>query len=383
MNTKKKGVSIIVFLSILVMFVLFGEQQAKWINEREYKNESGITHIIAAKSEGNNLKIKLEFIRHLGEIEGEDENYLFYRPCDIAGDSEGNLYVLDGGNHRVQKFDNKGKHLTTFGRSGQGPGELQLPLSIDLDEDGNIYIADWRNCRLEVFSSQGEYLRSIKLKTPVHRIRLLSSGEIAIMNPSVGRNNSSYEESEDGSKPFLPLIKIINESGKVTRKFGEGIIFKTFPLVNGGNRLIFTKDDDDNIYLTLLFQNRIEKFTSEGKLVFKTSRPVPDEMDHRGTNKPNVYILISQGIDVDSLGRIWIVTVTRRAKKEELPPAGLGLTETDRYRLDVFDNKGTFLESFPLPHFCDDMRIIDDKIYILDQYRTMRFYIYKMSENAN
>ncbi len=365
------------------MFVLFGEQRAERIDEREYKNESGTTRIIAANSKGNNPKIKLEFIGHLGEIEGEDENYLFYKPEDIAGDSEGNLYVLDAGNHRVQKFDNKGKHLTTFGRSGQGPGEFQRPLSIDIGKDGNIYIADWYNCRLEVFSSQGEYLRSIKLLTPVHRIRLLKSGEIAIMNPRVGRENSSYEESTDGSKPFLPLIKIIDESGKIRRKFGEGIIFKTFPLVNGGNRLIFTTDDDDNIYLTLLFQNRIEKFTSEGKLVFQTSRPVPDEMDHRGTNKPNVYILISLGIDVDSQGRIWIITVARRPNKEERSPAGKGLTETDRYRLDVLDSKGTFLKSFPLTHFCNDMRIIDDKIYILDLSRTMRFYVYKISENSN
>jgi hypothetical protein len=383
MDTEKKGVSIIVFLSVLVIFVLFGELRAEWIDEREYKSESWKTHITAANSEGNNPKIKLELIGHLGEIEGEDENYLFYKPCDIAGDTEGNLYVLDAGNHRVQKFDNKGKYLLTFGRFGQGPGEFQWPLSIELDKEDNIYVADWRNCRLEVFSSQGEYLRSTKLKTPVHRIRLLSSGKIAIMNPLVGRKNSSYEEFEDGSKPFLPLIKIIDESGKVTNKFGEGILFKTFPSVNGGNRLIFTKDDDDNIYLTLLFQNRIEKFTSEGKLVFQTSRPVPDEMHHRTANKPNLYVLISQGIDVDSQGRIWIITVTRRTNKKEIPPAGLELTETDRYRLDVLDSKGTFLKSFPLTHFCNDMRIIDDKIYILDQDRTMQFYIYKMSMNAN
>ncbi len=146
---------------------------------------------------------------------------------------------------------------------------------------------------------------------------------------------------------------------------------------------MFTKDDDDNIYLTLLFQNRIEKFNPAGKLILKTSRPVPDEMHHRTANMPNVYVLISQGIDVDSQGRIWIITVTRRAKKEELPPAGLGITETDRYRLDVFDSKGTFLKSFPLTHFCNDLRIIDDKIYILDQYRTMRFYIYKMLEKKS
>jgi hypothetical protein len=52
------------------------------------------------------------------------------------------------------------------------------------------------------------------------------TGEIAIMNPIVGRDNTRYEESKDGRKPFLPLIKIIGESGKVTRKFEEGILFK-------------------------------------------------------------------------------------------------------------------------------------------------------------
>jgi len=369
MKTRIKIISIALFLSVFSTVVSVDGQRAEWEGMIETENE-----VV-------DYNIKLEFIEHLGEIDGEDENYLFYRPCDIAGDSDGNLYVLDGGNHRVQKFDNKGKHLTTFGRSGQGPGEFQWPFSIDIDKDGNIFIADWMNVRLEVFSPHGEYLRSVKLMTPVDRIRLLSSGEIAIMNPRVGRDNSSYEEAEGGGKPFLPLIKIMDENGRMIRKFGEGILFKTFPAINGGNRLVFTKDDDDNIYLTLLFQNRIEKFTSEGKLVLQTSRPVPDKMHSRRTKKPNQYTLISQGIDVDSQDRIWIITRTKRPEKEERARRNTGLTETDMYRLDVLNNKGTFLKSFPLTHFCDDMRIIDDKIYILDQYKTMRFYIYKISEN--
>jgi len=369
-KSRVKIISIVIFLSALTVLVS-GDGKTEW--ERMIETEKEVAD--------NN--IKLEFVGHLGEMDSEDENYMFYRPCDIAGDSEGNLYVLDGGNHRVQKFDNKGKHLKTFGHSGQGPGEFQLPLSIDIDEDGNVYIADGHNCRLEVFSSQGKYLRSIKLMTPVPRIRLLSSGEIAIMNPRVGRDNSRYEESTDGRKPFLSLIKIIDESFKVIRKFGEGIIFKIFPLINGGNRLLFTNDDDDNIYLTFLFQNRIEKFTSEGKLVFKTNRPVPDEMHHRTAKMSNVYTGISRGIGVDSQDRIWIITCTRRPIKEEIPPEGLSLIETDRYRLDVIRSNGAFLKSFPLSHFCDDMRIIDDKIYILDQNRSMRFYIYRMSEKDN
>lgn len=367
-KSKGKMISIAIFLSVFTAYASGKGRRTEW--ERMTGTENKIAE--------NN--IMLELVGHLGEIEGGDENYWFYHPSDITGDSEGYLYVLDGGNFRVQKFDNKGKYLTTFGRSGQGPGELQRPLSIDIGEDGNVYIADWDNCRLEVFSSQGKYVRSIKLMTPVPRIRMLRSGEIAIMNPRVGRDNSSFEESKDGSKPFLPLIKIIDENSNVIRKFGEGIIFKIFPLINGGNRLIFTNDVADNIYLTFLFQNRIEKFNSDGKLVFKTSRPVPDEMHHRTAKMSNVYTGITRGIGVDSQDRIWIITCTKRPTKEEIPPEGLKLTETDRYRLDVIGSNGAFLKSFPLQHFCDDMRIIDDKIYILDQNRSMRFYIYKISE---
>jgi DNA-binding beta-propeller fold protein YncE len=371
-KSRIKNISIVLFILVFTAFVSGGDRRREWERTVEKENKTADNDII------------LEFAGHLGEMDSEDENYMFYKPCDIAGDSEGNLYVLDGGNYRVQKFDNEGKHLKTFGRSGQGPGEFQWPQSIDIDKNGDAYIADWANCRLEVFSSQGKYLRSIKLMTPVSRIRLLRSGEIAIMNPRVGRDNSSYEESNDGSKPFLPLIKIIDESGKVKRKFGEGIIFKIFPLINGGNRLLFTNDDDDdNIYLTFLFQNRIERFTPDGKLVFKTSRPVPDEMHHRTAKMSNVYTGISKGIGVDSQDRTWIITCTRRLTKEEGPPEGLSLIETDRFRLDVIGSNGTFLKSFPLGHFCDDMRIIDDKIYILDQTRSMRFYIYKISGKEN
>jgi len=75
MDTEKKGVSITVFLSVLVIFVLFGELWAEWIDERENKKESGITHTIAANGDGNNLKIKLEFIRQLRKRNALEEDY--------------------------------------------------------------------------------------------------------------------------------------------------------------------------------------------------------------------------------------------------------------------------------------------------------------------
>ena len=104
-------------------------------------------------------------------------------------------------------------------------------------------------------------------------------------------------------------------------------------------------------------------------------------MHHRTAKVSNVYTGISKGIGVDSQHRIWVITCTRRLIKNEIPPEGLSLIETDRYRLDVIGSDGAFLKSFPLNHFCDDMRIIDDKIYILDQEHSMRFYVYQISGN--
>ncbi len=37
-------------------------------------------------------------------------------PREIVLDKEGNFYVLDDGNSRVQKFSPDGEHLTSFGR---------------------------------------------------------------------------------------------------------------------------------------------------------------------------------------------------------------------------------------------------------------------------
>ena len=59
----------------------------------------------------------------IGELETEDENIAFHIPSDIVIDEQGNIYILDSGNHRIQKFDPEGNYLASFGRKGQGPGE--------------------------------------------------------------------------------------------------------------------------------------------------------------------------------------------------------------------------------------------------------------------
>lgn len=57
-----------------------------------------------------------------------DPQQVFYRASGAVPDPEGNIWVNDGGNLRVQVFDPSGSYVRTIGREGQGPGELERPL---------------------------------------------------------------------------------------------------------------------------------------------------------------------------------------------------------------------------------------------------------------
>jgi hypothetical protein len=61
-------------------------------------------------------------------------------------------------NTRVVKFDKDGKYLMTWGKKGSGPGEFNLPHSIDIDANRRLYVADRSNSRIQIFDENGKYI---------------------------------------------------------------------------------------------------------------------------------------------------------------------------------------------------------------------------------
>lgn len=87
----------------------------------------------------------------------------FYNPSDLGFDFRRRVFVLDGGNHRVQVFDSTGDFDLSLGGYGQGPGQLDSPMGMWVHSEGSVVVADTGNRRLQPFGASGAALASIPL----------------------------------------------------------------------------------------------------------------------------------------------------------------------------------------------------------------------------
>ena len=85
----------------------------------------------------------------------------FNEPWGVAVDTQGNVFVADTWNQRVQKLDATGKFLSEWNTAGQGteePNQLWGPRGIVVSSDGRVYVTDTGNKRVVVFDANGQFL---------------------------------------------------------------------------------------------------------------------------------------------------------------------------------------------------------------------------------
>lgn len=141
-----------------MVFALLGIPGAQSNSKIEEENR---VRIVKNPTQSRYGQIELDLEKDLVIGSDKDERNAFYRVWDIKADDRGNIYVLDSGAHRIQKYDREGKYLQTIGRQGQGPGEFERPISLHFDKDRNLYVAEMR--KIHKFDPEGEFLKTITI----------------------------------------------------------------------------------------------------------------------------------------------------------------------------------------------------------------------------
>jgi sugar lactone lactonase YvrE len=207
----------------------------------------------------------------------------FNLPRGIARDAEGNFYVVDTHNLRVQKFASDGSYITMWGSKGSGEGQFAPysddasgtgPGGIAVDSAGNVYVADTWNHRIQKFDRDGNFLAKwgsfVSLADPA------AAGEpdansrfYGPRGVAIGPEGDVYV-TDTGNK----RVVVFAPDGTYKRQISSGLGPDKLPEANAFDQpgelnepIGIAVGSDGSVYVADTMNRRIQKFDSTGRYV--------------------------------------------------------------------------------------------------------------------
>ena len=320
---------------------------------------------------------KLELNQKIGELEPEDDNYMFSCPLSTVRDKENIIYILDNKDFCIKKFSPEGKFIKKIGRQGQGPVEFQYPYFLDIDGDENLYVFEFST--IQTLSKEGKFVNKVVLpQMGAFFYEAMNDGNIAAMGMDPQGENSAENL----------VFTMFDPQGNVLFEFGEPFLLETVRETWRANFCRIAVDENNNLYTTFINQNRIEKYSPNGTLIWKSERPlnfelkyetemVKQEIQGRTFDMPEYkFTGVSRGLGFDHEGRLWVL-----ANKAQLSE---GILANEFLHFEIYDMRGVLLSYVPLPaelEKFDNFNIYREMIYFNDPYGEVCVHEYKIVDN--
>jgi len=193
---------------------------------------------------------------------------------DLIVTTNGDIFVCNNRTHNYYKFDSQGKLLGTFGRKGQGPGDLLSPkLKTLLDEKYLVFNEDAAIRKISVFNFSGKCITTLRTEMNCFGAIGLKKGYISYYSIK------NDPEIKNGKSKAEITIHIVNIKTKNTIKFHFGTINKAYIKALGNSVItmaqsllgdfILNRMGDGNILAGITNSPNISIFSTEGKLIKK------------------------------------------------------------------------------------------------------------------
>lgn len=332
----------------------FPQKQASWKGRIEKEGQVVVVKNPAKPVYGAGAFSLVEELAIGGE--GAD-GYVFASINSIAVGPDATIFVLDQKDKTVKAFDREGKFLHSIGKTGQGPGEYTMPMSIHWMDPEGLAVVDVRRSVL-IFKPDGRLVRDISVasmsfadarpdpagnfyvyllqmeeENPRYELRKVDSGFKALYTLE---SSPLANSSRDGFDPFFPIVRwaILPDGGVVC---GYAVKSELRRYDAAGKLVLRIEMDRDPVAVA---KEDVEERTEGAPPAVLQNMKVPKHY-------PAFRYLLA-----DDAGRVYVLCWER-------PPGRRG------FYLDVFDPEGRYIARAAVP---DKQPLIHkDRLYAAEE----------------
>jgi hypothetical protein len=207
---------------------------------------------------------------HIGELgPGGLGNGEFSNPSGVAIEqASGDVYVIDTGNNRVEKFEASGAYLSQFNGAATPAGSFAGPTAVAVDQStGDIYVADTGHNVVDKFTATGKYLCQLSgwergcQATPVEAPTFSEPLGVAV-DPTTGAPTSAdVYVSDKGNR----LVDVFTSAGADAAQFEPGHLTEPGRQPEPYRPWSLAVDSSHDVYVAGAGAERVFEYTALGE----------------------------------------------------------------------------------------------------------------------